>query len=137
VPVEASTVTLLAGLMPKRILLVDDNPIVRRQLRFYLETATGFEVSGEAINGRDAIEKAQELSPDLIILDFTMPVMNGLEAAKTLRAMMPEVRLILFTVHRSANLDSNASVAGINAVISKVEGVTALVDRVRSLLEPP
>jgi DNA-binding NarL/FixJ family response regulator len=123
--------------MPKRILLVDDNPIVRRQLRFYLETATGFEVSGEAINGRDAIEKAQELSPDLIILDFTMPVMNGLEAAKTLRAMMPEVRLILFTVHRSANLDSNASVAGINAVISKVEGVTALVDRVRSLLEPP
>jgi len=122
--------------MPKRILLVDDNPIVRRQLRFYLETATGFEVSGEAINGRDAIEKAQELSPDLIILDFTMPVMNGLEAAKTLRAMMPEVPLILFTVHRSANLDSNASVAGINAVISKVEGVTALVDRVRSLLEP-
>ena len=122
--------------MPKRILLVDDNSIVRRQLRFYLETATGFEVSGEAINGRDAIEKAQELSPDLIILDFTMPVMNGLEAAKTLRAMMPEVPLILFTVHRSANLDSNASVAGINAVISKVEGVTALVDRVRSLLEP-
>jgi DNA-binding NarL/FixJ family response regulator len=122
--------------MPKRILLVDDNPIVRRQLRFYLETATGFEVSGEAINGRDAIEKAQELSPDLIILDFTMPVMNGLEAAKTLRAMMPEVPLILFTVHRSANLDSNASVAGINAVISKVEGVTALVDRVRSLLVP-
>jgi DNA-binding NarL/FixJ family response regulator len=122
--------------MPKRILLVDDNPIVRRQLRFYLETATGFEVSGEAINGRDAIEKAQELSPDLIILDFTMPVMNGLEASKTLRAIMPEVPLILFTVHRSANLDSNASVAGINAVISKVEGVTALVDRVRSLLEP-
>ena len=122
--------------MPKRILLVDDNSIVRRQLRFYLETATGFEVSGEAINGRDAIEKAQELSPDLIILDFTMPVMNGLEAAKTLRAMMPEVPLILFTVHRSANLDSNASVAGINAVISKVEGVTALVDRVRSLLVP-
>ena len=122
--------------MPKRILLVDDNPIVRRQLRFYLETATGFEVSGEAINGRDAIEKAQELSPDLIILDFTMPVMNGLEAAKTLRAMMPEVPLILFTVHRSANLESDACVAGINAVISKVEGVTALVDRVRSLLEP-
>jgi DNA-binding NarL/FixJ family response regulator len=123
--------------MPKRILLVDDNSIVRRQLRFYLETATGFEVSGEAINGRDAIEKAQELSPDLIILDFTMPVMNGLEAAKTLRAMMPEVPLILFTVHRSANLDSDASVAGINAVISKVEGVTALIDRVRSLLLEP
>jgi DNA-binding NarL/FixJ family response regulator len=123
--------------MPKRILLVDDNSIVRRQLRFYLETATGFEVCGEAINGRDAIEKALELSPDLIILDFTMPVMNGLEAAKTLRSMMPEVPLILFTVHRSANLDSDASVAGINAVISKVEGVTALIDRVRSLLLEP
>src|ERR1700676_2865521 len=122
--------------MPKRILLVDDNSIVRRQLRFYLETATGFEISGEAINGRDAIEKAQELSPDLIILDFTMPMMNGLEAAKTLRAMMPEVPLILFTVHRSANLESDACVAGISAVISKVEGVTALVDRVRSLLGP-
>ena len=121
--------------MPKSILIVDDNAVVRRCLRGIFEDE-GWEICGEAENGRDAIEKALELSPDLIILDFTMPVMNGLEAAKTLRAMMPEVPLILFTVHRSANLDSNASVAGINAVISKVEGVTALVDRVRSLLEP-
>ena len=119
-----------------RILIVDDNARVRAALRLCLKMKEDWVVCGEADNGDAAIELVRTVKPDVVLLDYAMPVMNGLEAAKTLRAMMPEVPLILFTVHRSANLESDACVAGISAVISKVEGVTALVDRVRSLLEP-
>ena len=121
--------------MPKKILLVDDDAGEHLVIVPILSKA-GYTVIS-AKNGEQALQLVFPERPDLIILDFTMPVMNGLEAAKTLRSMMPEVPLILFTVHRSANLDSDASVAGINAVISKVEGVTALIDRVRSLLLEP
>lgn len=86
----------------KQILLVDDSDVIRVATRHFLERQPGFAVCGEAIDGLDAVEKAQELHPDLIILDLAMPRMNGLEAARQLRIMMPAVPIILFTWYADA-----------------------------------
>lgn len=75
----------------KSILLVDDKPFMRRILRDFLEQESNFKVCGEAEDGLDAIVKAQQLRPDLIVLDFQMPVMNGLDAAKKLKKLLPEL----------------------------------------------
>ena len=77
-------------MMSKSILIVDDSLPVRRMLRSFVESRTHFEVCGEAVNGRDAIEKARTLHPDLIVMDLSMPVMNGLEAGAVLKAMLPK-----------------------------------------------
>jgi len=77
--------------MPKCILIVDDSAVVRKTLRQTLEWQKGWEVCGEAANGRDGIETAQRLKPDLVLLDFSMPVMNGLEAARELKRLLPYV----------------------------------------------
>ena len=94
--------------MPKCILIVDDNPTVRKAVKSVLEAQPGFEVCGEAANGQEAVDKAQQLSPDLIIMDLSMPVMNGLEAARALRELMPDVPIVMFSVHRSGILEKNA-----------------------------
>jgi CheY-like chemotaxis protein len=119
--------------MPRCILLVDDNLVIRRMLRTTFETA-GWEVCGEAENGREAIDKAQKVKPDLIVLDLSMPVMNGLEAAPVLRHMMPAVPIILFTLHHDNSLDQQASSAGVTTVMSKEDSVNTLVDRANVLL---
>src|ERR1700730_19122344 len=79
----------------KSILIVDDSLPVRRMLRSFVEARTDFEVCGEAVNGLDAIEKARTLHPDLIVMDLSMPVMNGLEAETVLKAMLPEVPVVI------------------------------------------
>ena len=76
--------------MPKRILIVDDLPELRKLIRAFLEEELGFHVCGEAIDGFDAIEKAKDLKPDLIVLDLSMPRMNGLEAAPRLKKILPK-----------------------------------------------
>ena len=75
--------------MPRRILIVDDNTIIRRSIRECIEENTDWEVCGEAENGRLAIEQVQQLQPDLVILDWQMPVMNGLEAAREIHRIAP------------------------------------------------
>ena len=122
--------------MPKCILLVDDNPAIRMALRKFLEINSEFKVCGEASDGLDAIQKAGELRPDLIILDLSMPRMGGLEAARVLKERMPAVPLILFTMHAAATNPAEMAEAGIDAVISKTEGLQTLIDRVHALLEP-
>jgi PleD family two-component response regulator len=82
----------------KRVLITDEHPSIRFLLRSLVETEQ-FTVCGEAANGAEAIEKAKELAPDLILLDFSMPGMNGGETAKVLKKSMPQVRIILFTLH--------------------------------------
>ena len=85
--------------MAKCILIADDNDIVRTIIRFFLETK-GFEICGEATDGADAIEKAKQLKPDLIVLDVAMPRMNGVEAASVLKRMMPDVPIVWFTMYK-------------------------------------
>jgi DNA-binding NarL/FixJ family response regulator len=105
--------------LSKSILLVDDSTVVRAATRHYLESIPGLEVCGEAVNGLDALEKARDLHPDLIILDLAMPRMNGLQAARELRAALNNAPIILFTMFADAVHPADALAAGISAVVSK------------------
>jgi len=94
----------------------------------------GYVICGEAENGEKAIEKAEELHPDLIVLDLSMPVMNGLEAARVLSRRMPGVPLILFSNYADILNEEQASSAGISALVSKDRDVSTLVSTAHSLL---
>jgi DNA-binding NarL/FixJ family response regulator len=120
----------------KHILIVDDSALIRRIIRERLEQQNGWEVSGEAANGREAIEKAQELRPDFIVLDLAMPVMNGLEAARALKRLLPRVPVLMFTNFDAAHLKREALAAGIRAVVSKSGSLESLVSAIQGLLEP-
>jgi CheY-like chemotaxis protein len=120
--------------MVKSVIIVDDNPVVRKLLCEAFTTASDFSVCGEAANGTEAIEKAQLLRPDLIITDFAMPVMNGLEEARVLRHLMPTLPVILYTMHAEPYLEKEARLAGADAVVSKSEGVATLIAMARTLL---
>ena len=116
------------------IVLADDSLIVRRSLRRSLEQA-GWTVCGEATNGREAIEEAKKLRPQVVILDLSMPEMNGLEAARKLKQLMPDIYLILFTMHGDVFQSNEAASAGISAVFSKSAPITAVIQKAESLLQ--
>src|SRR3984957_15946838 len=84
--------------MPKSILIVDDSPQIRKLVRTYFDRETDFQICGEGIDGLDAIEKATELHPDLIILDESIPRMDGLKAARILRSMAIGAPIFFFTL---------------------------------------
>jgi two-component system nitrate/nitrite response regulator NarL len=111
----------------KRILLVDDNAMVRREIRSLFVSHPYFEVCGEAQHGRDAVDQAPTLLPDLIILDLSMPVMNGLEAAPLLVKILPAVWLILLTLYEEPEVHKKAKMAGIHAVVSKAKASIHLI----------
>ncbi len=121
--------------MPKCILIVDDNAAIRKALRSFFESQSGFEVCGEAGDGAEAVQKAKELKPDLVILDLSMPVMNGLDAARALRRILPGVPLILFTAHKGVIPESEAYAAGITAVVGKGDNLNSLVEQVQNSFE--
>jgi two-component system chemotaxis response regulator CheY len=120
--------------MPKPILIVDDLEQMRKLIRAYLDEETEFLVCGEASDGLDAIDKAQNLKPDLIILDASMPRMNGIEAAPKLKKLLPETAIILFTFHESMMHGFDASEIGIDAVVTKDRGKFPLRESVKTLL---
>jgi DNA-binding NarL/FixJ family response regulator len=121
------------NLSPVRILVVDDSQLMRRCLRTVLEQHTPWKVCGEASNGREAVEKAQQANPDVIVLDLQMPVMNGLDAAKEIRRKSPEVPILMVSLHMSSQLADQAKRAGIRGTCDKgnigcvVEGIDALL----------
>jgi len=119
--------------MPKCILLVDDSVIVRHAVRDVFE-ARGYLICGEAANGKEAIEQAKKVRPDLIILDLSMPVMNGLEAAHILSSTMPDIPLILFSNFADILQDRDGRSAGFAAVVSKDKAVAILVSTAHNLL---
>lgn len=102
-----------------RILLVDDVKIVRDALRRLLESRESWQVCGEASNGREAIDKAQELAPDVIIIDLNMPVMNGLEATRLLRKVLPAANVLILTQHDSESAMRAAAEAGAHGYLAK------------------
>jgi len=119
--------------MPKTVLIVDDNAVIRQALGDLFKKESDFEVCGEAENGRQAIEKAQQLRPDLIVLDLSMPV-NGLGAARTLKRLMPGVPLIMFSAFGGKFAKQQAQLIGISEVVSKSEHAWVLVQKARNLL---
>jgi DNA-binding NarL/FixJ family response regulator len=119
----------------RRVLVVDDNPQVRQGLCEVFKREADFDVCGEAENGREAIDKANSLQPDLIVMDLSMPVLNGLEALRLLKDVMPNVPVIIYTAHSGQIVESEARAAGAAATISKSENVALLVRTIRSLLD--
>jgi NarL family two-component system response regulator LiaR len=117
----------------KRILLVDDNPTMRRLIRSFLEFWPEVEVCGEASDGWVGVEKGVELKPDLIVLDFYTPQVNGLQAALMFHEVIPDTPIILFTGSKDETLDRLAHNAGVASVLSKTDELTMLADEVQRL----
>jgi DNA-binding NarL/FixJ family response regulator len=122
--------------MAKTALIVDDNALVRKALRELFAQETDIEVCGEAENGRLAIEQADRLHPDLIVLDLLMPLMNGLDAARALKRMMPSVPLIMYSAFEDRFSERLARLAGISELVSKYQHVSVLINTARGLLYP-
>ena len=117
----------------KRILLADDSALVRRSLRQMFEDA-GWSVCGEASNGQEAIDKAQELRPNIMVLDLSMPLLNGLTAGRILKKSMPGIRLILFTSFGTLLSTDALESAGFSASISKSDA-GKLLNTAQTLLQ--
>jgi DNA-binding NarL/FixJ family response regulator len=115
-----------------RILLVDDNQLVRTSLRRLLEQHDDWRVCGEASNGREAVKRFQQLNPDLVLLDFKMPEMNGLEAAREI-ASRADVPILLVTMFLTDQLKDAARQAGVTGVCAK-EQVSCVVRAVEAVL---
>jgi DNA-binding NarL/FixJ family response regulator len=118
--------------MPIRILIADDNPSVRTALRHLLETTDHWEII-EAQDGREALAKAQEIRPNLIVLDLVMPVMDGLAAARDLTRLLPEIPLVMYTMHWSSQVQLEAQKAGARRVVAKTDS-NGLVAAIHELL---
>jgi two-component system, chemotaxis family, chemotaxis protein CheY len=120
--------------MAKRILIVDDSPIVRYTLRSLFDRHSSWKVCGEAVNGVDAVTRARELLPDLVVLDVSMPVMDGLEAARQLKQIVPSIPIVMFTSYESAILQHEAAAAGVREVVSKASSSEGLIHAIERLL---
>jgi len=120
-------------IVPRSVLIVDDGEIVRKVIRQFFEKLTDWQVAGEAADGAEAIQKAKELRPDLILLDVSMEHMNGIEAASVLKNMLPGVYIIVFTMFDAALGSRLSSASGVDLVVSKTEGLTGLVNAIQRL----
>jgi two-component system chemotaxis response regulator CheY len=117
----------------KTVLVVDDNPSIRKTLvtAFLLD---GFKICAEAENGKEGIEVAREIKPDVIILDLSMPVMNGLDAASELRKIFPKTPIILFTLYADSLSKTDASKAGVSLVLPKTVPLSTVIEKARELI---
>jgi DNA-binding NarL/FixJ family response regulator len=118
------------------ILVVDDNPTIRFLIRVLIESRTSFAICGEAGHGVEAIEQAKALRPDLVMLDLSMPVMNGAEAAVILKKTMPKMKIILFTMHADNIGKALSAAVGIDLTLSKSDGLMKLDEHLKTLLAP-
>jgi DNA-binding NarL/FixJ family response regulator len=116
-----------------RVLVVDDAANLRELLTLLLEVEDDFEVVGTAADGRQAIEAAESLHPDVVLLDLAMPVMDGLQALPELRAQLPQARIVIFSGFEHEALAAEALQAGADAYIEKGTSVTSLVTQLREL----
>ena len=119
--------------MAKSVLIADDQEVIRRMLCFLFASQTDFEVCGEAENGQEAVEMAQVLHPDLIMLDLSMPVMNGIEAACELKRLMPMTPIIVFSEFSDVLSEREARMTGIAARVSKTESLSVLLEKARAV----
>ncbi len=120
--------------MVKSVLIADDQAMIRQTLCYLFASQQDFEVCGEAENGLEAVEMAQVLRPDLILLDLSMPMMNGIEAACELKRLMPMVPIIVFSEYSDVFSEREARSSGISGIVSKTEHLSVLLDKARAAL---
>lgn len=122
--------------MVKSVLIADDQQAIRSMLCLMFASQNDFEVCGEAENGQEAVEMAQLLRPDLIMLDLSMPVMNGIEAACELKRVMPMTPIIVFSDYSDVFSEREARKTGVAALVSKTEALSVLLERARAVVHP-
>jgi len=116
-----------------RILIVDDHEVVRRGLHALLGTQAGWEVVGEATNGTDAVKTVNQIKPDLVIMDITMPMMSGLDATRLIMDTAPQTKVLIFTMHDSEQMMQTALEAGARGYVLKSNAASELIAAVRAL----
>jgi len=117
-----------------RILVVDDNPAVRHYLRAILEQQSAWLVCGEARTGEEALQRVHNSVPDLILLDFQMPDLNGLDVAREIHRLWPAIPILMVTIHMSNQLAAAARAVGIRGACAKSD-VGSIVEAVQALLQ--
>jgi DNA-binding NarL/FixJ family response regulator len=117
-----------------RILVVDDNPAVRHYLRAILEQQNSWQVCSEARTGEEALQRVQDSTPDLILLDFQMPDLNGLDVAREIHRSWPAMPMLMVTVHMSNQLAAAARAVGVRGICAKSD-VGSITDAVQALLQ--
>jgi DNA-binding NarL/FixJ family response regulator len=118
---------------PLRIFIADDHYVVRAGLRALLESRAGWEVCGEATNGREAVEKAAKLKPEIAVVDIGMPLLNGIEVVRQLRKVSPETQILILTMHESDDLVQQVVEAGARGYILKDDADRILLAAVDAL----
>jgi two-component system response regulator NreC len=118
-----------------RILIADDHDVMREGVCAVIERQPGWKVCGFATNGRETVSKATELKPDIVVLDMTMPELNGLDAAIQIKRQAPGAEVLMFTAHESDDLIRHAFAVGVKSFISKTEAHEFLVEAIESLAQ--
>jgi DNA-binding NarL/FixJ family response regulator len=119
----------------KRILIADDHEVVRSGLRAIVETRSNWIVSGEATNGEQAVALALETRPDVVIVDYSMPIMNGLEVGRRLKALRVQTEVLILTMHESEELLTEAILAGVRGFLFKSDTRKHLISAIEALLD--
>jgi DNA-binding NarL/FixJ family response regulator len=135
-PEMAGAAEISDALQVRTILIADDSHFERSVIRSAVHTLTKFRVCGEASDGAEAIEKAKELRPDLVIVDLGMPLMNGVEVAMVLKNTMPKVPVVLFTLYAEELRGAISPSLGVTIIVSKTDGLASLLECVQRLLAP-
>jgi DNA-binding NarL/FixJ family response regulator len=118
-----------------QILIADDREAIRKQVSLILTSRPDLEVCAEAADGKEAVEKTRELNPDLVILDITMPILNGLDAARMIKRFAPDIPILVLTVHKSEQLMQEAKKIGVQGYITKAEASQTLLHAVDAVLQ--
>jgi DNA-binding NarL/FixJ family response regulator len=118
---------------PLRILVADDHDFIRQGTCAVLERQPGWEICGLAANGREAVAQATQLKPDIVVMDMTMPELNGLDAAVQIKRQLPETEIVLLSAHQNEEVIRSAFKAGVKSFIFKTEAHHLLVESVQAL----
>ena len=118
---------------PLRIIIVDDHAVVRRGVRALLESQPGWEVAGEAVTGREAVDLAKRLCPNIVVMDLSLPELNGLDAARQILKDSPRTEVLVLTMHHSEELVRNVLQAGARGYVLKSDADASLIAAVESL----
>jgi len=123
-------------MMPIRILIADDHEIFRRGLRSLLESHAEWEVCGEATDGQEAVDRTKELNPDIVVLDITMPRLNGLEAAQLIKSTATRSKMVILSQHEPSLMRQAALSAGASAYVTKSEVSRELMVAIETMIGP-
>ena len=134
-PSKRLLLVLLHEVFLTRILIADDRQLMRDALKAIFALRPTWKVCGEASDGAEAVAKAVQLQPDLVILDFKMPLADGIRAASEILMAMPSTPIVMYTLYKTEELESAAKLVGVRAVVGKEDGVRSLISAVDAELK--